>query len=123
LNPVSIATGSVNVENGNKEVILKIKIHSGYHIYAEVSERDPFIATVVDIEIVSGNYGFAGELKKPSFRPSYTTGTTIYTDEVMFSREITGNGEGEVKITIFYQCCDSHICFPPEERIFTLKLK
>jgi len=120
-NPVSIATGVVDKGSGRKEVIVKIKIHPGYHLYANVSRSDPFIKTDVKID-VPDKYKAVGKMKTPPFRSYNKSGTTIYEDEVTFSYEVEGSGAGEAACIISYQCCDGHICFPPDERTFVVKI-
>lgn len=110
-NAVSVATGIVN-KGANKEVVVKVRIHPGYHIYAFVSNVDPYIQTALKINIPEG-YTKVGDLKKPSFKHFNNSGTTIYEDEIIFTQEISGQGNGEVICAVTYQCCDSQICFPP----------
>lgn len=113
-NAVSVATGVVDKGNNKKELVIKFKVHPGYHTYAFVSEKDPYIATSIKIELPEG-YEKVGELNKPSFGYFNESGTTIYTNEVTFTQEIEGTGKGEIVCLISYQCCDSQICFPPVE--------
>jgi len=120
-NPVSIAAGLIKKENGNKDVVVKIKVHPGYHIYADVAKKDPFIATKVEINLPEG-YEAVGTINKPAFK-SYTGDTTIYEDELIFSQEIAGSGAGEIKCSIAYQCCDKHICFPPQDKEYIVKIQ
>lgn len=119
-NPVSVAVGIENAANGHKRVIIKMKIHSGYHIYANVAKSDPFIATTVEMQLPAGCQ-LAGELKKPSFKAFNDNGTTIYEDEISFAQEISGTGI--VKCVVGYQCCDAHICMPPVKKEFSLEVK
>lgn len=119
-NPVSVAAGIIN--NGpNKKLIIKMKIHHGYHIYAFVADSDPYIATALNIDLPEG-YQKVGELTKPSFKYFNSSGTSIYEDEIVFSQEITGVGEGVATCNISYQSCDNHICFPPVDKELTLQL-
>lgn len=110
-NAVSVATGIVN-KGANKEVVVKVRIHPGYHIYAYVADVDPYTQTTLKINLPEG-YTKVGDLKKPSFKYFSDSGTTIYEDEILFTQEISGSGRGEVTCAITYQCCDTHICFPP----------
>jgi hypothetical protein len=111
-NAVSVATGIIDKGGDKKEVVVKIKIHPGYHIYAFVADVDPYIQTGLKIDLPDG-YTKVGNLKKPSFKYFSDSGTTIYEDEVMFTQEISGSGQGEITCAVTYQCCDAHICFPP----------
>jgi len=98
--------------NALKDLVIKFRIHPGYNIYALVAKVDPFTATEIKIELPQG-YEATGDLKKPSFKYYNDSGTTMYTDEVMFTQEIRGTGKGRITLYVSYQCCDSHICFPP----------
>lgn len=118
---VSVATGVVDLKNDKKEVVVKIKIHPGYHIYAYVSKKDPYINTELKIRLPEG-YKKVGELVKPSFKYFNEKGTTIYEDEIMFKQIIEGSGKGEVSVELRYQCCDAHICFPPSEEEHIIQL-
>ncbi|MBL9207879.1 MAG: protein-disulfide reductase DsbD N-terminal domain-containing protein [Opitutaceae bacterium] len=121
-NPVSVAAGVAPRGDGKKEIVVKLKVHPGYHIYSHVSPRDAFAPARIDIRLPAG-YTFAGELEKPAFQPyGNDPGTGIYRNEFRFTREISGSGAGEVKVTVSYQCCDAHICFPPDEQVVTVKL-
>jgi len=111
-NAVSVATEIVDKGNNKKEIVVKFKVHPEYHIYAFVADEDPYVQTEIKIELPAG-YTKTGDLKKPSFKFFSESGTTIYEDEVMFTQEITGNGQGEATCSITYQCCDAHKCFPP----------
>lgn len=118
---VSVATGIVEVGNGNKEVVVKMKIYPGYHIYAFVSDVDPYINTDVKIKLPEG-YEKVGELQKPSFKFFNRSGTTIYEDEIIFKQVISGTGHGEAELSIRYQCCDSKVCFPPMDENIKIKI-
>ncbi len=120
-NTVSMATGVVDIGNNKKELVVKMKVHPGYHIYAFVSDVDPYINTNIHIKLPPG-YEKVGDLQKPSFKYFNASGTTIYEDEVLFKQTINGIGTGDATITITYQCCDSHICFPPVEEKYSIRI-
>ncbi|GHT59119.1 hypothetical protein AGMMS50239_05040 [Bacteroidia bacterium] len=121
LNPVSVATGIISKENGNKEIVVKVKIHPGYYVYANVAETDPFIPLELNFDLPEG-YQAVGNLQKPPFKPLSHSTQSIYEDEIVFVREVTGKGVGEATFTIKYQCCDEHICFLPVENAYSIKL-
>lgn len=121
-NPVQVAVGLGNVANGNIEIVVRMKIHNGYHIYANVSKLDPFIPTTIEIKLPEG-YRPVGKLQKPSFKSFNDRGTTIYEDEAVFRQEISGSGKGEIHTKIGYQCCDTHICMPPTEIDYVVQIK
>ncbi len=120
-NPVALSCSLNKISQGIFEVVLKVKIHSGFHLYAEVSEQEPFLKTEINIELPDG-YNKNGEMALP-FSVEGTKGTTYYKDEVQFSQYFNGKGEGEVFVRINYQACDNSICFPPQEKQFNLQIK
>ena len=121
-NPV-LVSGVVNdLANGDKELVIRIKMHPGFHIYGYVSDADPYIATTFDIQ-TEGNYEKVGDLKIPAFIPLGSTGTTIYEGDVLFRQRIKGTGKGKVKCTVNYQTCDEHACLPPRDVEMSFDLK
>jgi hypothetical protein len=110
--PVKVAANLIAKENGSKELVVKIKIHPGYHLYSNVAPEDPYIPTTLAFELPTG-HALAGDLQLPPFHPFTSNGTTIYEDEIVFRQPIRGTGTGKVKCTVKYQCCDDHICFSP----------
>jgi hypothetical protein len=60
-NAVSVATGILE-KGANKEVVVKVRIHPGYHIYAFVADVDPYIQTSLKITLPEG-YTKVGDLK------------------------------------------------------------
>jgi hypothetical protein len=119
--PVKISAGLIERENGSKELVVKIKIQPGYHLYASVAAGDPFIPATVAIGLPDG-YARAGEMLYPPFKPFTSNGTTIYEDEIVFRQPIAGAGNGEAACTVKYQCCDAHACLMPAEETIQIKL-
>ena len=66
-----------------------------------------------------------GKWKKPGFHP-YDGGIYIYKDQLTFVRYFSVNKKvkkGEkVSVGLYYQTCDVHQCYPPKEKLKTLKL-
>ena len=121
-NPV-LVSGIVNdLPNGDKELVIRMKMHPGFHVYGYVSEQDPYIATTFDIQ-TEGNYEKVGDLQLPAFRALGTTGTTIYEGDVLFRQRIKGSGKGKVMCTVNYQTCDEHACLPPQDVELSFDLK
>ena len=121
-NPV-LVSGVVNdLPNGDKELVIRVKMHNGFHIYGFVSDQDPYIATTFDIQ-TEGNYQKVGDLQIPSFKNLGSTGTTIYEGDVMFRQRIKGSGRGKVTCTVNYQTCDEHACLPPRDVELSFDLK
>ena len=121
-NAVSVAAGWVDKGNNLKEIVVKLRVHPGYHVYAYVADEDPYINTKITIDVPAG-YSKQGNIKKPSYHYFSDSGTTVYKDEVMFIQEVNGSGSGEAVCSVTYQCCDSQICFPPViDKKFVVKL-
>lgn len=113
-NPVYVAMKVENADNGNKVVCIHMKIHPGYHTYAQVASTDPYIPTTLSLTLPEG-WEEVNPLQLPSFKRFNEAGTSVYEDTVVFRQEIKGSGKGMVQCTLNYQCCDAHICFPPVE--------
>lgn len=121
-NPVRAVMSVEEGANGNKVLVVKVKIHPGYHIYASVGQGDAFIPTTVDFVLPDG-YEKVGDLQRSSFKGYGSIGTTIFEDKAEFRQEIKGNGSGTARCTLGYQCCDAHICFPPREVELSVDVK
>lgn len=113
-NPVLISGVVNDLPNGDKELVIRVKMHNGFHIYGFVSDQDPYIATTFDIQ-TEGDWKKVGELQIPSFKNLGSTGTTIYEGDVMFRQRLKGSGKGKVTCTVIYQTCDEHACLPPRD--------
>jgi hypothetical protein len=119
--PVKATASLIANGNGSKELVVKIKVHPGYHIYGNVATGDPYIPTTLAFELPDG-YALAGNLQLPAFKPFTSNGTTIYENEIVFRQPIRGTGTGGAKCMLKYQCCDDHICFPPAEEELLVNL-
>ncbi|SKC06962.1 Disulphide bond corrector protein DsbC [Sphingobacterium nematocida] len=119
--PVRIAAAVIDMADQQKEVVVKVKIHPGYHIYAAVSGKDPYIKTELSMTLPTG-INKKGDLVSPSFHYFNDKGTTIYKDEIVFKQAINGSSSGKIKVEFGYQCCDSQICFPPATEVIELDL-
>lgn len=120
-NPVQVTMKIEKIANGNKMLVIHMKIHPGYHTYAIVAETDPFIPTTLKFSLPEG-WSLSKKMQCSSFRQFNEAGTTIYEKEAIFQQEIKGKGQGEIKCTISYQCCDNHICFPPTEKNLSVQI-
>lgn len=114
---------SVKINNPNTEkptLVVKFRIHPGYHIYAHVADDDPYIATAVNLALPDGLKAGEWTITRPGrFGES---GTTIHEGEAEYSCPIIGHGSGPVKCTVSYQVCDSHICMPPASKELNIQL-
>lgn len=123
LNPVAATATVVDRGDGHREIVLKLSIHRGYHLYAYVAPSDAFLPTTVEMVLPLG-YQALGPLTQPPSSPYNADGTTsLYTGTVVFAQTIAGSGSGEARIHLTYQCCDDAVCLPPVENVFTVMLE
>jgi hypothetical protein len=120
-NPVLVSGVVDELAGDEKELVIRMKMHRGFHVYGFVAEQDPYIATTFDIQ-TTGDYKKVGDLRLPAFRALGTTGTTVYEGDVLFKQRIKGSGEGSVTCTVTYQTCDDHACLPPRDVTLTFQL-
>ncbi len=111
LDPVAIGATSVVLPGGREQLLVKIRIHDGYHIYGNVSSSDPFIPTSIRLELPDGYT--AGEFVKPLAKLLNPAGTTKYSGEVLFIVPVDGSGKKNLVVHYEYQCCDPTVCYPP----------
>ena len=119
-NPVYLQARAVNTDKG-KDIVVFQKIHPGYHTYAVVPADEVFVVTTVEIELPAG-YEKVGPLYLPEASLLDASGTTVYRGTGEFRQSIQGQGEGEAKVTVTYQCCNNNTCLVPETKTFTVKL-
>lgn len=121
-NPVLIAGKLNDTADGDKELVVRIKIHPGYHIYANVASKDPFIKTDFKIELPVG-LKKSGSMILPTVKSLDSGGTTVYEGECVFRQKISGNGTGKIICKVRYQCCDNTICLPPADKTLEFDVK
>ena len=119
--PVAVAAEVTTLQDGTRMLFIKLNVHPGHHIYNDVASGDIYIATEIEVSLPDG-FSKKGNLKRPFGEFHNERGTTIFRNTLVFSQEFTGNGRGEVKLAVTYQCCDSNICLPPETKEFTVVL-
>lgn len=119
-NPVALSASIVTSADGQKEIVIRMKIHQGYHTYLSVSEKDPFIPTEISIELPKG-MNKVGSLILPSFG-MMATGTTIFEGDCLFRQKIAGNAKGNATVKVSYQCCNDKVCLVPAEKVMEVEL-
>lgn len=119
-NPVALSASVITSADGQKEILIRMKLHPGYHTYLSVSEKDPFIPTEVKIELPKGVTKVGG-LVLPSFG-TMATGTTIYEGDCLFRQKVSGNVKGKATVTVSYQCCNKDVCLQPTEKVMEVEL-
>lgn len=121
-NPVAATATLLDRGDGRQEIVLKLVIRPGYHLYSYVASSEAFIPTTVDVELPAG-YRKIGLLSQPPSTPYNASGTTgLYTGTIVFAQAFAGSGPGEARVKLSFQCCDDAVCLPPVDREFTLKL-
>jgi len=121
MNPVLVSSMVNDLPSGGKELLVRIKIHPGWHIYGYVAEQDPYIATTFDLQLPDG-WQKDGDMQLPAFRTDGEYGTTIYEGDVLFRQRLKGSGHGQLKLIVNFQTCDDHACLPPRDVEFSFDL-
>ena len=117
--PVALSS-AVSTVGANKEIIIRMKIYPGYHIYAKVSDQDPYIQTTYDLK-AEGDAKLIGELQKPAGRSMAGSKSIILDGEQIFRQKVEGRN-GKITFTINYQACDNHACLMPKNKTITIEL-
>lgn len=108
------------------KVVIKGKILSNWHIYAQ----DPtgvFKVTEYSTVLPAGIEA-AGEWELPGAEAYYADpNILIYHNDVLFSQQVTlaedlKPGEYEIEVKFNYQTCDPYMCLPPKREKQVLKL-
>lgn len=121
-NPVAATAAVLARGDGRREIVLKLAIRAGYHLYAYVAPSDAFIPTTVEVTLPAG-YQALGSLSQPPSTPFNREGTTgLYTGTIAFAQTIAGSGSGVARVKLSFQCCDDSVCLPPIDREFTVQL-
>ncbi|MGJ8734039.1 MAG: protein-disulfide reductase DsbD domain-containing protein [Cellulophaga sp.] len=128
LDPVSVGAALLDTNDSMiKTVVIRAQILDGFHIYAYVPPKDPYINSEIGIELPEGVLN-AGDMKKPS--PEAYPGKKdlfVYVGEVDFKQNIALSKEdikgSTVTCWIYYQSCDVNMCLPPKRKEVLLTLK
>lgn len=119
-NPVVTSVSVVNPNTEKPMLVVKFRIHPGYHIYADVAGDDPYIPTRVNLELPDGLSAGEWTITRPG--PFGETGTTIHEGEAEYSCPLIGHGSGPIKCKVSYQVCDTHICMPPASKELHIRI-
>lgn len=121
-NPVATSAAVLDRGDGRREIVLKLSIRAGYHLYAHVAPSDAFLPTTVEVVLPEG-YRALGPLEFPPSTPYDAEGKTgLYTGTIVFAQAVAGAGPGEARVKLGYQVCDDAVCLPPVEQEFTVRL-
>src|ERR1043166_9698817 len=98
------------------EVLLRVRIAAGHHIYSTNALAGPFLPTTLDLILPAGLEP-VGKWVAP--RPKTTkTGEQIYSDSILFRRALmarlnTPPGLLSIKGELRCQACNEELCWPP----------
>lgn len=118
--PVAITADRQYQLNGDQLLVLKIKIHPGYHIYSYVPKGEAFKVSEIKVNLPQG-YEAITKLQQPMGKPFGSSGILIYEDEVVMQQQIKGSSDKPIECALTYQCCDDNICFPPTTKTVSIK--
>lgn len=116
--PVVVGATVCSLPGGRQCVVVKVKIHDGYHIYSPLINPGAFTPTKVEVILPEGY--IADPMKYPATVMS-VSGTPEFQGEIIFSQPVYGVGGEKLEVMVQYQCCDPSICFPPVEKKLELK--
>ena len=116
--PVAVGATVCGLPGGRQCVVVKMKIHEGYHIYSPLINPGAFTPTRVSVAYPDGYV--ADSMNYPATVMS-VSGTPEYQGEIVFSQPVYGTGGDKIEVIITYQCCDPSICLPPVEKKLELK--
>ena len=98
------------------EVLLRVRIAAGHHIYSTNAIAGPFLPTTLDL-ILPADLEPVGKWVAP--RPKTTkTGEQKYSDSILFRRALnvrlnTPPGLLSIKGELRCQACNEELCWPP----------
>ena len=98
------------------EVLVRVRIAAGHHIYSTAAVDGPFTPTRLDL-MLPVELETAGKWVAP--RPAITkTGERIYTDSILFRRSLkvrlnTPSGPLSIIGELRCQACTEELCWPP----------
>jgi len=106
------------VKAGNTfQLLVRIRIADGHHIYGANPKSKTFTGTSVSLELPDGIESVADwTAPTPSVAPD---GEPVYTNSVTFSRTLKLNGAAasgalSLKGELRFQVCDDQLCWPPK---------
>lgn len=117
--PVKFST-AVTRTGTEGELIIRIKIYPGYHIYSVVPDPDPYIQTTYEIT-TDGDITLKGDLEKPAGKLMEGSHSVIFEGEQVLRQKFTGR-EGSIKVIVNYQACDNHACMMPKTEVLEIEI-
>lgn len=121
-NPVVVSIEARIIGDNLLDVAISFSLYKDFHIYRHVGGEDPYIPLSISYGLPEG-CALEGDITAPKPLPLGTTGTTIYENNVTLHQLVRcKTTPKEIKLTLGYQCCDSHYCMPPQENDYTVKV-
>ncbi|WP_299671868.1 protein-disulfide reductase DsbD domain-containing protein [uncultured Polaribacter sp.] len=124
MDPVSVGATLVWSEDKTQiAIVLKASIAFNWHIYAYVSDTQPYISTKLKLDLPEG-ISPIGEWKLPYSEP-YDDGVYVYYGEPVFIQYCAINSavkNSKISCGLYYQTCDRYKCFPPETKTKELEI-
>ncbi|MEE4116667.1 MAG: redoxin domain-containing protein [Marinilabiliaceae bacterium] len=118
-NPVTSAADILPTIDGNRAVVIKVKMDKGFHIYSSAIKDIPFTFFAADIKLPEGMLPF-GELRMPQEKPyPGDPEIAIFKGEIVLMQKITGESDKEIECSLEYQYCNDEYCGLPVHK--TLK--
>lgn len=98
------------------EVLVRVEIAGGHHIYASNMVGKPFLPATLDVTLPGGVEALGHWIGPEPIRRR--NGDLVYTDSVLFRRrlKVRANvpaGPLSIKGELHYQACTEELCWPP----------
>ena len=116
--PVALSY-AILTNGAENELVVRMKIYPGYHIYSYVCDEDPYIQTTYEITAGKG-IELKGELQKPLGMKMNGSNSINYEGEQVLRQKFTGRG-GKITFTVNYQACDAHTCLQPKSKTIEIE--
>lgn len=100
-------------------LIVRGRLASGWHLYANVPSDEPYIQTALSLQLPEGAEAI-GEWTTPrSIVDPHAPKLRLWMGDLVFARQIrlseaTAASDVSIGCTISFQCCDENQCLPPD---------
>lgn len=129
LDPVDLEFDSRDLGNNKVELIARVTMDPGWHVYSFTTPDTSFIIGSEFNFVESKAYRFAGPLKEPKphteYDPNFMETLSYHEGTVEFTRviEVLSAKDFSINAEFVYQTCNEATCLPPEyiEHVFKLK--
>ena len=128
LDPVDVEFDSKDLGNGEYELIAKVTMDAGWHVYSVTTPDTSFIIGSDFIFKDNGNFELVGEIVEPKphceYDENFMENLCYHEKEVLFKQKIKvrSNSPFEIEGEFTYQTCNDATCLPPEYVEHTFKI-